>query len=153
MNQILDDDIPYKPANAPDLAVHLTVTDIERSLQFYREAFKFELYRKPIIVEDQMLHAVMQHEEARITLAPEGAWGYTRQAPITLNIQCPMLIFMYVKDVDSFFKNAVEKGATVVNEPFEAFWGDKACRLLDPDGYQWTFATKIADFDPKKIPK
>jgi uncharacterized glyoxalase superfamily protein PhnB len=33
------------------------------------------------------------------------------------------------------------------------FWGDRMVRLRDPDGYLWSFATKVGEFDPSKMPK
>jgi uncharacterized glyoxalase superfamily protein PhnB len=32
------------------------------------------------------------------------------------------------------------------------FWGDRLCKLMDPDGIIWNFATNVADFDPSKAP-
>jgi len=32
------------------------------------------------------------------------------------------------------------------------FWGDRIAKILDFDGYSWTFATKVREFDPSKMP-
>ena len=33
------------------------------------------------------------------------------------------------------------------------FYGDRVCTLNDPDGFTWSFATNVADFDPNNVPK
>ena len=37
--------------------------------------------------------------------------------------------------------------------PQDMFWGDRMCKLTDPAGHVWNFATNVADFDPSKMPK
>jgi uncharacterized glyoxalase superfamily protein PhnB len=62
-------------------------------------------------------------------------------------------LYVYCDDVDKFFARATAAGAKVVAPPTDMFWGDRMCRISDPDGYEWSFATNVADFDPNKVPK
>jgi uncharacterized glyoxalase superfamily protein PhnB len=34
----------------------------------------------------------------------------------------------------------------------DAFRGDLMAQVSDPDGYKWTMATNVADFDTDKVP-
>ena len=43
-------------------------------------------------------------------------------------------------------------GAKAVFPPQNMFWGDRICKLTDPDGHVWNFATNVEDFDPSKVP-
>jgi uncharacterized glyoxalase superfamily protein PhnB len=44
-------------------------------------------------------------------------------------------------DVDSVHTSAVEAGATTVWEPAGNEWGNYRCRVVDPEGVEWTFGT------------
>lgn len=139
----------YKPKNVPGLIAYITVEDADKAIHFYREVFRFELIRLPIRKDDKIMHAAMQLNDARIRIAPEGAWGKTRMTPKNLNIQCPISLYVYVHDVDGLYRHALEKQAVIIREPTEVFWGDKICTIQDLDGYEWTFATHIRDNQPQ----
>lgn len=57
-------------------------------------------------------------------------------------------LYVYGDDVD-----ALARRAKALSEPETMFWGDRMARIEDPDGYSWTFATNVADFDASKMPK
>jgi uncharacterized glyoxalase superfamily protein PhnB len=62
-------------------------------------------------------------------------------------------LYVYCDDVDALFNRAKAAGAQVVAAPSDMFYGDRVCKLKDPDGFDWYFATNVADFDPTKAPK
>jgi uncharacterized glyoxalase superfamily protein PhnB len=41
----------------------------------------------------------------------------------------------------------------VLQRPADQFWGDRIAVFKDPDGYHWTFATNVGEFDAAKAPK
>lgn len=134
----------YKPDNTLTLLPYLTVQNAQESLQFYQKAFGFRLLGDPVKGEDgQIAHVEMAHEDATIMFAPEGSWGSPNKAPKTSGVPCPMGIYLYTPDVDAFYRNAVANGAQSLGEPQDMFWGDRSCRLLDCDGYVWSFGTKL----------
>jgi uncharacterized glyoxalase superfamily protein PhnB len=44
-------------------------------------------------------------------------------------------------DVKRIYAQAVEAGATVIWEPGTTEWGNFRCRVVDPEGFEWTFGT------------
>jgi uncharacterized glyoxalase superfamily protein PhnB len=46
---------------------------------------------------------------------------------------------VYVEDVDEHFERARAGGARVVYPPEDTQWGTRRYRLLDPEGYEWSF--------------
>lgn len=44
-------------------------------------------------------------------------------------------------EVDEVYATAVEAGATSVWEPANTPWGNYRCRVLDLEGFEWTFGT------------
>ena len=55
----------------------------------------------------------------------------------------PVVIFVYVHDVDQAVERAVAMGATVLMPPQDQFWGDRTARVLDLEGHVWTVASRI----------
>ncbi len=52
----------------------------------------------------------------------------------------PVVMHLYVDDVDAFFARASAAHAVVVAPPKDEFYGDRACRLGDPSGHIWLIA-------------
>jgi uncharacterized glyoxalase superfamily protein PhnB len=44
-------------------------------------------------------------------------------------------------DVDRIHARAIDAGATGVWEPANTEWGNYRCRVVDPEGFEWTFGT------------
>jgi PhnB protein len=57
----------------------------------------------------------------------------------------PVVIFVYVADVDRAVECAVAVGARILMPAQDQFWGDRTARLLDPSGHVWTVASRIED--------
>jgi PhnB protein len=54
----------------------------------------------------------------------------------------PAFLRLYVAEV---LRRAVERGATVVTEPTELFWGDRVSRFRDPFGHLWWIHQRVAE--------
>ena len=57
----------------------------------------------------------------------------------------PVVIFVYVEDVDKVVERAVAAGAKVVLPVKNQFWGDRTGRIMDPSGHVWTIATRVEE--------
>jgi uncharacterized glyoxalase superfamily protein PhnB len=62
-----------------------------------------------------------------------------------------VLLHRYVVDVDAAVDRAVEAGATLVREPADQFYGDRAAVVADPFGHQWSLHTHIRDVTPEEM--
>lgn len=138
---------PYKPHGIPGLFPYLTVCNAEKAIDFYKEAFGFQLSAEPAKDEKgNIQHAEMNFKDDVIVMfAAEGAFGSPRKAPVSLGVSPSLVIYIYCEDVDALHKKAVEHGAKSTIAPNDGFWGDRFCCLVDPDGHEWMFATNIAD--------
>ncbi len=142
-----------KPGDAPWLIPHLAVSHVENSIDFYKRAFGFESH---FAMPDD--HGLIQyadmHYQGRllIMMGPEGALGDAARAPVTSGIPAPIRLYVYCEDVDALHARAVEQGAESLAAPELMFWGDRMCRLRDPDGYAWSFATRVEAFNPANVP-
>jgi PhnB protein len=59
--------------------------------------------------------------------------------------QTPAFVRLYVADDAEVLRRAVERGATVVTEPTELFWGDRVSRFRDPFGHLWWIHQRVAE--------
>jgi PhnB protein len=57
----------------------------------------------------------------------------------------PVVIFVYVEDVDGAIERAVAGGARILVPIANQFWGDRIGWIMDPAGHVWTVATRIEE--------
>lgn len=141
-----------RPANWPALAPYLTVRDATLSLDFYRDAFGFEI--EGMVMRDEqgrVMHAGMRLGDACIMFAPPGESG-EMQAPVVSGAPDSLTLYVYVPDIDTHAERALDAGAAMLQAPSDQFWGDRIAVFKDPDGYHWTFATNVGEFDASKAP-
>jgi PhnB protein len=55
----------------------------------------------------------------------------------------PVVIFVYVPDVDDVVTRGLARGAQVLVPAEDQFWGDRIAWIMDPSGHVWTVATRI----------
>ena len=57
----------------------------------------------------------------------------------------PATLYLYVEDVDAWFRRAVEAGGAVLEEPEDKFYGDRTAAVQDAQGNRWYMATHVED--------
>lgn len=136
----------YKPKDTPSLIPYLVVKSVEETSAFYQKAFQFKLGVEKEH-EGHLVHAEFTFDEALIMLGREGAYGQDKTALKNPNERPAIGLYLYVPDVDSYYQHAVKNGAKSLQEPEDMFWGDRMCRLKDPDGFEWSFGTYLNKAD------
>ncbi len=63
----------------------------------------------------------------------------------------PIVLHLYVEDVDAAFARAVEAGGTVVSPPANQFYGDRSGGVIEPSGNTIWIATHIEDVPPDEL--
>ena len=105
-------------------AVTLKVSDMERSVQFYRDIVGLEArYTNPNFSSFNAGESILNLERGN----PARNWGR---------------IIFYVDDVDEFWEYFKEKGLDP-ERPRDAEWGERYFHLNDPDGHELSFAKSI----------
>jgi PhnB protein len=54
----------------------------------------------------------------------------------------PVVIYLYLEDVDAVIERAVAAGARVLTPLEDCFWGDRMARIIDPQGHVWNVASR-----------
>lgn len=58
-----------------------------------------------------------------------------------------VVLYFYVKDVDAYHHRIVAKGARIDEPPTDQFWGERTISVIVPEGYYFTFAQPLPDFE------
>jgi len=136
---------------APPIVPELDVSDLDRSLAFYRELLGFETrVERP---EDTRGVVHLMLEEA------EGPGRRFRTAPLEYPYGRGINLQIEIPDVDHLHTRAVEAGATI-HIPLEERWyrqgedeaGNRQFVLVDPDGYLLRFFTDLGRRSTRKTP-
>ncbi len=137
------------PEGYRTITPYLYVRGAAKALDFYKRAFgAVEKVRMPgpggsimhaeIRIGDSMLMLGDENPERGVK-SPQAYGGPTGA------------IFLYVDDVDAWFKRAVGAGATAKVPPTDMFWGDRYGTLVDPFGHEWGLATHKEDLTPQQM--
>jgi len=137
------------PAGHHSVTPYLTVNDGARAIDFYQRAFGAKEVMRMNGPNGQIGHAELKIGDSMIMLADEHQGA---ESPQSLGgSTCG--IFLYVKDVDTVFNQAVAAGARTDMPLADMFWGDRYGRVTDPFGHQWSLATHKEDVAPAEMQK
>jgi PhnB protein len=130
----------------------LAVRDAASAIEFYKKAFGAkEKMRMPGPDGKSIMHAELQIGDSPIMVGEENP-QMNHLSPQSLN-GTPISLYVYVKDVDKVFNQAVRAGATVVMPVTDMFWGDRHGALKDPFGHSWGLATRKRNLSVKQMKK
>ncbi len=65
----------------------------------------------------------------------------------------PVVLSVYVEDVDAVFDRAVKAGAKALRPVEDQFYGDRSGTFEDPFGHMWNVATHVEDVPPDEMEK
>lgn len=128
------------PSGASWINPYLRVSDVQIAADFYQQAFGFMVRELAAGPDGALCHGELTYQQQLLMIGNYGN-DLTQASPKVLGVESPMSLYLYCECVDDFYKNAVQAGAISLEAPADTFWGDRMCRLQDPDGYTWAFAT------------
>jgi PhnB protein len=139
------------PAGHHTASPYLAIKNAAEALEFYKKAFGANEIYKLMMPDGRLGHAEMRVGDSIIMMADEFP-EYGGKAPQTLG-GSPVSIYLYVEDVDAFFKKALAAGAKERKPVMDQFYGDRSGQLEDPFGHLWWVATHKEDVAPEEIQK
>ena len=126
----------------------MIVDDGPGALEFYKKAFGAEeLFRMPM--GDKIAHAEIKIGDSIVMLSDE--WPDMGMLSPKARGGTTVSLMLYVEDVDSAFKRAVDAGGTVERQVQNEFYGDRTGTLRDPFGHRWVLATHVEDVPPEEM--
>jgi len=139
------------PQGYHSVTPYLFIKGAANALDFYKKVFgATERVRMPG-PNGRVMHAEVQIGDSIVMLADEHPEMGAR-SPQSVGGASSSL-HVYVQDVDSIAKKAVEAGAQLARPVQDQFYGDRSGTIIDPFGHMWSIATHIEDVAPEEMKK
>ena len=137
------------PEGYHSVTPYLIIRDAARAIDFYKRALgATEVFRMEA-PGGKIGHAEIRIGDSVVMLADEYPdMGY--RGPQSIGGSAVSLM-VYVEDVDTQFRRAVESGAKVRQELKDQFYGDRSGTIEDPFGHVWTLATHKEDLSEEEM--
>src|SRR5438874_10913452 len=131
------------PEESSVVMPRLFCRDVAAEIEFCKQTFgATELNRRPG-PDGKAAHGLLTIGPAMIMIEVE--WpGLASRAPKP-DGSSPVVIFVYVENVDITVERAVAEGATILLAVQNQFWGDRIGWVMDPAGHVWTIASRIEE--------
>lgn len=136
------------PDNSSHIIPRLVCHDGAAEIDFCMQTFNAVEVNRRQGPDGMMAHALLTISGEMLMI--EGEWpGLPSRAPKP-DGSSPVVIFVYVEDVDKTVERAIANGGRVMIEPQDQFWGDRIAWVMDPAGHVWTIATRIEETTSKE---
>ena len=120
------------------------------AIEFYKHAFDAKEHSRALAQDGvSIAQAELQIGNSRILVCDEyPEIGIT--SPVTVN-GSTVIVHLYVKDVDTLWRQALDSGARVLIPLEDTYWGDRYGKLIDPFGHQWSLASRRRNLSEEEI--
>ena len=122
---------------------YLRCRNATSAIEFYKKAFSATELSRITMPDGRVGHAEIKISRAIVMLSDEFP-EMNIVGPETIG-GSSAAILVYVEDVDAFVERAAAAGAKVTTPPADQFYGDRNCKITDPLGHEWMFATRKED--------
>ncbi len=137
------------PDGYHSLTPYLYIKGASAAIDFYKKAFDAKDHFRMNGPGGTVAHASLTIGNSIMMLADESP-QMGAISPTTLK-GAGVSMVLYVEDVDTVFKRAVDAGAVVKMPVENKFYGERAGTLIDPFGHIWTIMTHVEDVTPEMM--
>jgi PhnB protein len=131
------------PDNSSIIMPRLVCRDPGGEIDFCVETFEAVVLNRRPGPDGTVWHGLLTIREEMIMI--EAQVPGLPSKPPTPDGSSPVMIFVYVPNVDQTVERAIERGAKVLLPPKDQFWGDRTAWIMDPNGHVWTVASRIEE--------
>ena len=129
------------PKGFRSVTSYLFVPGTAHLIEYLRAAFDAEVVARHLDGDGRVTYGLVKIGDSLVMLSePREPWK-----------PMPCGIYLYVKDTDATYRNAMAAGGVSLMEPCDQFYGDRNAGVQDPSGNQWWIATHIEDVPPKEL--
>ncbi|MGH7945408.1 MAG: VOC family protein [Opitutaceae bacterium] len=121
----------------------LVCGDVTAEIEFCKAVFTAIELNRRAGPDGRAAHALLTISGAMIMI--EAEWPSLASHTPQPDGSSPVVIYVYVEDVDSVVERAVSAGARILLPLKDQFWGDRTARIIDPSGHVWTISTRIEE--------
>src|SRR5439155_11373599 len=131
------------PDTSPRVIATLVCRNPEVEIEFCEKVLDAEVRVRRPGPDGNTIHAALAVGEALIIVQAEFP-QFASKAP-QKDGSSPVVIFVYVEDVDRAVEMAIAVGGSVLLPAQNQFWGDRSARVMDLSGHVWTVASRIEE--------
>jgi PhnB protein len=137
------------PDDYPRVSPYLHIEGAASAIEFYKSVFGATERLRMDGPDGRIGHAELSIGASVVMLADEhpemGVKGPNAYGG------SPVVLSIYVEDVDATVAKATEAGATVLRPIADQFYGDRTCQIRDPFGHGWSIQTHVEDVPPDEM--
>jgi PhnB protein len=139
------------PQNPPEgyarITPYLLYEDVDAMVDWLVDVLGFTEHVRMKGPEGKALHAEVKYRDGTVMMGNPGPdyQNPKRRGGTT------QLVYLYVDDVDGHHDAAAAKGAVIVRELADQFYGDRTYGLEDPEGHQWVVGEHVRDVAPEDM--
>ena len=123
---------------------YLIVDGAAKVISFMQQALGAKYHDEPTLRPDgTVMHAQLRIGDFIVMISDASA-----HAKAT-----PVMLYLYVPNVDAAYQLALKAGATSIMEPADQFYGDRSGGVKDAAGNSWFFGTHVEDVAPAEMKK
>jgi PhnB protein len=141
--------VRYIPDGYHTVTPYLYIDGAAAAIEFYKAAFGAIEVLRMTGPHGKIGHAEIRIGDSHIMLADESeamqVFGPKHYGGVTSSLM------VYVEDVDSVFKRAVEAGGTAKRPLADQFYGDRTGGIEDPFGHYWYLATHLRNVSQEEM--
>ena len=126
--------VDHKPEGYTTVSPYLIVQGAGATIEFLKQALDATELRRILAADGRVRHAEVRIGDSVVMVADEVP-GWPHQ---------PAHVHVYVPDVDTTYRRALQAGAESVQEPVKKEDEDKRGGVRDAGGTTWWIATKVA---------
>lgn len=137
------------PEGFHTISPYLMVDDIAEAFDFYTAAFGATEIHRQFNADNKLTGGELMVGTSPIMLGSSGQTG----GEASMDNLPQVTLYLYVEEVDSFFRRAVDAGAKVLFPPADRFYGNRECGIADPFGIVWWVASRFEIVPPEEFPE
>ena len=126
------------PQSTPTIVPYLGYKNARAAIDFLKTAFGFNENQAYADENGTVLHAELSVGNGVIMI---GTGADEQRSEELTNMPAGRGLYIVVDDIEAHFERAKKAGAHVVWEPHDTEFGTKRYRVLDVEGYEWSFGT------------
>lgn len=131
------------PPGASAVIPRLVCCDAAAEVDFCTAVFGAEVGVSRPGPDGTVGHAMLLFGSAMVMI--EAEWPELSSRAPTPDGSSPIILYVYVSSVDAVLERARTRGAKVLMEPKDEFWGDRIAWFMDPAGHVWTIASRVEE--------
>ena len=125
-------------AQADSLLAYFGYQDAAAAIEFLTAAFGFRVLTRYDADDGSVMHAELARGSSVVML---GTGTDEQRDASRLGEAATRGVYLVSDDVDGEYTRAIDAGATSVWAPHDTEFGTRRCRVLDPEGYEWSLGS------------